>query len=202
MKGTFLKNWLMAALLAGACCGAAACDDDKDGEIPDTGIESVQGKYSGTMSVVEVVPFSGEDTEEPGGATLDAVVTETVIELADIPIRDLIVRILGTEEGVDDLVEAIGPVDYVIPYVAQMSEDASSVELTLDPSVLKLLLPAGETGDSVEIEVTIEAETSGSYVPETEKLGFGLSVTGVELAGAGLEDFAPFSLDFDFDKQK
>lgn len=60
MKRMILKNWMLAALLAGACCGFVACNDDDDngGQIPsptpDT--ETVIGEYTGTMQIVEKQP--------------------------------------------------------------------------------------------------------------------------------------------------
>lgn len=206
MKRIFLKNWMVAALMFGACCGMVACDDDDEGGTtppptdPDTTV--VCGEYAGTMSILEVVPI-GNDSEEPAGTAVEARVTETAIEFTDFPVRDLIVKVLGTEEGVDEILAAIGSIDYTVPYTAQMSEDKASVAMTLAPEALTLLLSDGEPADSeettdgTEIVVSIEAQNTGSYELESEKLAFGLAATGVKIAGVDLEGFEPLSLDFD-----
>ena len=127
--------------------------------------------------------------------------TNEAIEFADFPVRDLIVKILGTEEGVDEIIAAIGQIDYNVPYTAQISEDKASVAMTLKPEVLKLTLPgSGEEDPGTEIEVTIEA-TDGTYTLESKALEFGLAVAGVKVAGVDLPDFESFSLDFDLAKK-
>lgn len=206
MKRTFLKNWMAAALLVGACCGMVACDDDDDkgGTTPppsDPDITVVCGEYAGTMSVVEAAPLGEDGDEGAAGTAIEAKVTGEAIEFTDFPVRDLIVKVLGTEEGVDEILAAIGQVDYNVPYTAQMSEDKASVAMTLKPEVLKLTLPgSGEEDPGTEIEVTVEA-TAGTYTLESKTLGFGLSVAGVKVAGADLPDFESFTLDFDLAKK-
>lgn len=63
-----LKNWMMAALLAGACCGFVACNDDNnnDGQIlsPSPGTEAVIDEYTGTMQIVEKQPKENEGEDE------------------------------------------------------------------------------------------------------------------------------------------
>lgn len=206
MKRTFLKNWMVAALLAGACCGMAACDDDDDkgGTTPpptDPDITAVCGEYAGTMTVVEVAPAGDGGAEEPAGTSVDATVTSQAIEFADFPVRDLIVKILGTEEGIDGILAAIGTVSYEVPYMAQMNGEETVVEMTLTPEPLKLTLSDdAEEPTETEIEVTIEA-TAGSYTLETGKLGFGLSVAQIKVGGTDLDGFESFSLDFDLAKK-
>ena len=206
MKRTFLKNWMVAALLAGACCGMVACDDDDDkgGPTPPSSepdITVVCGEYAGTMVVVEASPKGDDGAEEPAGTAVEAKVTGEAIEFTDFPVRDLIVKVLGTEEGVDEILAAIGQVDYNVPYTAQMSEDKTSVTMTLNPEVLKLTLPGSdEETPGTEIEVTIEA-TAGTYTLESKALGFGLSVAGVKVADVDLPDFESFALDFDLAKK-
>ncbi len=206
MKRTFLKNWMAAALLAGACCGMVACDDDDDngGTTPpptEPDITVVCGEYAGTMVVAEAAPLGEEGAEEPAGTAVEAKVTGEAIEFTDFPVRDLIVKVLGTEEGVDEILAAIGQIDYNVPYTAQMSEDKASVAMTLKPEVLNLTLPGSdEETPGTEIEVTVEA-TAGTYTLESKALGFGLSVTAVKVADVDLPDFEAFTLDFDLAKK-
>lgn len=203
MKTFFGKSW-MAALLAGACCVMVACDDDDNGggQTPpptEPDITAVCGDYAGTMSVVEAAPAA--DGEEPAGTAIEAAVSEAEISFTDFPIRDLVVKVLGTEEGVDEIVAAIGQVDYRVPYTAVMSEDKATVAMTLAPEALKLTLPSGGEGDGetsdIKIEVSITAEADAVYTLESGKLLFGLAATGVKVGGVDLEAFEPFSLAFD-----
>lgn len=125
--------------------------------------------------------------------------TSQAIEFADFPVRDLIVKILGTEEGIDGILAAIGTVSYEVPYMAQMNGEETVVEMTLTPEPLKLTL-SDDAEEPTEIEVTIEA-TAGSYTLETGKLGFGLSVAQIKVGGTDLDGFESFSLDFDLAKK-
>ena len=205
MKRIFLKNWMVAALLAGACCGMVACDDDDEGGTTppptDPDITVVCGEYAGTMVVVEAAPKGDDGSGEPAGTAVEALVTGEAIEFSDFPVRDLIVQVLGTEEGVDEIIAAIGPVDYDVPYTARMSEDESAVEMTPTPEPLKLTLPGSdEETPGTEVEVTVGA-TDGTYTLASKTLGFGLSVTGMKVAGTDLEGFESFSLDFDLAKK-
>ena len=152
MRRVFLKNWMVAALFAAISCGMVACDDDGDngGTTPpptEPDITAVCGEYTGTMAIVDVVaPVSDDGTDEPAGTSVDATVTNEAIEFADFPVRDLIIKVLGTEEGVDEILAAIGPVDYNVPYTAQMSEDKSAVEMTL--ASLQKALTAPDSSES------------------------------------------------------
>ena len=149
----------MAALLAGACCVMVACDDDDNGggQTPpptEPDITAVCGDYAGTMSVVEAAPAA--DGEEPAGTAIEAVVSEAEISFTDFPIRDLVVKVLGTEEGVDEIVAAIGQVDYRVPYTAVMSEDKATVAMTLAPEALMLTLPSGGEGAGAPSDIELE----------------------------------------------
>ena len=221
MKRTFLKNWMVVALFAGACCGMVACDDDDNGgQTPpptDLDITAVIGEYAGTMSVVEAVaPVAHAEGEEPAGTALDAKVTGDAIEFTDFPIRDLIVKVLegmGTpaeDEMVDAIIAAVGQVDYKVPYTALMSEDKATVKLTLAPEALKLTLSDGSEGGEptaaeepagIEIEVTITADAEGAYTVDSKKLAFELAVTGIKDKDVDLPEFEPFSLRFDLTKK-
>ena len=79
MKKSFLKNWMVAALFAGACCGMVACDDDDNETPPPTGPDAtvVVGSYSGTMQIVEAQPKEDSEGEEPVSTELEAAVTKS-----------------------------------------------------------------------------------------------------------------------------
>ena len=209
MKKMVLRNWLATFLFAAVSCGFAACDDDKGGTPAPDNIQAVIGAYSGTMNVLEAQPLeNGEDTT--AGTALEASVSESKIEFNDFPIRDLVVKIVG-EELADTIVATVGPIDYEVSYSAVMSEDNSSVRMTLSPQPLKITIEGNSTesvaedGDqgstSVEIEVGISALLEGLYGIESKKLGFNLSVDSVKLNGVDLPEFTAFTLGFDFTKK-
>lgn len=201
MKTVFLKNWLAFGLMALAAFGFAACSDDDGTTPPPPGADEtvVEGSYAGTMSVVEAAaPAEGEDADEPAGTAVEAAVSAEAVGFTDFPIRDLVVRIVG-EDSADAIVEAVGKVDYSIPYTAEMSEDKSAVAMTLSPETLVISMPI-EGAEPLEIAVAISAAADATYTVESSKLGFALSVDGVTLGGEALEGFEAFSLDFDLAK--
>lgn len=212
MKKMVIKNWMMALLLSGVCCGFVACssnDDNLPKAAPD--ITAVQGVYDGEMNPYEVVPNEGEgEGEEPAGTQVDATVSSDAIVFENFPIRDLIIQVLGDEALADAIVEKIGQVDYSVPYTALMNEDKTGVRLSLMPEPLKLTLPndneGGETenfeaAESTEIEVSIVAEEEGVYTIESGKLGFRISAASVKIGENELPNFNPFTLDFDMNKK-
>lgn len=214
MKRIFLKSWIAAVLFAGACCVMTACnDDDNNGGQnppvdPDTAV--VIGDYAGTMNSVDAAPLEGG--EEPAGTAVEASVTDAAVSFADLPVRDLIVRILGDlglpsdDETVDGIIAGLGKIVYEIPYTATAAEDKSTVNMTLSPAELAftLAVEGGETTADgseepagMEIVVTVESDADAVFTVESKNLVFDLSVAGVKCAGAELEGFEPFTLHFD-----
>lgn len=66
-------------------------------------ITVVCGEYAGAVVVVEAAPMGKASTEEPAGMAVEAKVTGKAIEFSNFPVRDLIIKILGTEEDVDEI---------------------------------------------------------------------------------------------------
>lgn len=205
MKRVILKNWMAAVLLAGACSGLVACDDDNDGAPEEPSVAAVQGKYSGTMAIGQAVAPTAAET--PAATALNAVVTADKIQFEDFPIRDLVIQVIGDETLADQIVSQVGKVTYEVPYTAQMSEDKATVKLTLTPGNLKLTL--SENGNEAtlaeteptQIEVTITTEKEGTYTFASKKLGFNLSATSVKLGGEELPGFKALSLNFGLTKK-
>ena len=202
MKTSILKNWLASGLVAVAAIGFTACNDDNDGGTTppptDPDVTVVEGDYSGTMAVVEAAASADESTAEPAGTAVEATVSAEAVVFADFPIRDLVVRIVG-EESADAIVEAVGQVDYSVAYTAAMSEDKTAVAMTLAPETLAISMPV-EGAEPLEIAVTVSAAADATYNVESGKLDFALSVDGVTVGGVAMEEFEPFSLDFDLAK--
>ena len=124
-----LRNWMMAAFFVGATFSLVACDDDDNETPPPAGPDAtvVVGSYSGTMQLVEAQPKEGGEGEEPAGTELEAAVTKDAVEFENFPIRSLIEAVLGesgTDEVIDGIIEAVGPVGYTMPYTATINEKA------------------------------------------------------------------------------
>lgn len=206
MKRMILKNCMLAALLAGACCGFVACNDDDDngGQIPsptpDT--ETVIGEYTGTMQIVEKQPKENEgECETPVDIQLNATVTKDAIEFEEFPIRSLIAAVLGdagSDEEINAIIEAVGSVSYSLPYTAAMSEDKASVQMTLKLEVQNITMSNSEE-DGLTIVVTTPAVDENSYTLESKAFRFHLAVDQIQLG----ED-EPFSvlLNLTFDLAK
>ena len=203
MKTVFLKKWLLPGLAAAAFFGLAACSDDDGGTPPppDPDTAVVVGTYTGTMTVVDNASGGGatdtptDAATDTAGTTVTAEVTEDVVGFAGFPIRDLVVQIAG-EDGADAIVEAVGEVDYAIPYAAVMSEDGSTVALALAPETLNISV-AVEGSEPVEVDVTVSADTEGIYTVERGALNFSLTVEGIAVGGQALEGMESFTLEFD-----
>ena len=204
MKRTFWKNWMVAALFAGACCGMVACDDDDNVTPPPAGPDAtvVVGSYSGTMQLVEAQPKEGGEGEEPAGTELEAAVTKDAVEFENFPIRSLIAAVLGesgTDEVIDGIIEKVGPVSYAIPYTAAINEDKTIVRMALKPEVLNITMGDPET-DGLTIAVTISADSDAVYNLESKTLQFPLSVDKIQL-GDGEPFSVPLHLAFDLVKK-
>lgn len=209
MKQMNVKNWMAALLLTGVCCGFVACNDDDGENTPppaEPNVTAVIGEYAGTMQIIEPTP-TAESGEEPTGTPLTASVTGDQILFENFPIRDLIVKIIKDEALADQIVAKIGQVDYAVPYAALMSEDKTTVRMTLTPDALKITLggseepaPEPQAEEAIEIEVTISTAAEGVYTIESEKLSFTLSAEAVKYGGTELPGFEAFTLGFNLTK--
>ena len=176
MKTMVLRNWMMAAFFVGATFSLVACDDDDNETPPPAGPDAtvVVGSYSGTMQLVEAQPKEeGGEGEEPAGTELEAAVTKDAVEFENFPIRSLIAAVLGesgTDEVIDGIIEAVGPVGYTMPYTATINEDKTIVRMALEPEVLNITMGDPET-DGLTIAVTISADSDAVYNLESNPLG-------------------------------
>lgn len=196
---------MMAAFFVGATFSLVACDDDDNGGTPPpTGPDAtvVVGSYSGTMQLVEAQPKEGNEGEEPVGTELEATVTKDAVEFENFPIRSLVAAVLGesgTDDVIDGIIEAVGPVGYTIPYTATINEDKTIVRMALNPEVLNITMGDPEAG-GLTIAVTISAGSDGIYNLESKTLQFPLSVDKIQL-GDGEPFSAPLHLAFDLIKK-
>lgn len=104
----------------------------------------------------------------------------------------------GSDEEINAIIEAVGPVSYSLPYTAAMSEDKASVQMTLKLEVQNITMSNSEE-DGLTIAVTIPAVDGNSYTLESKAFRFHLAVDQIQLG----ED-EPFSvlLNLTFDLAK
>lgn len=57
---------------------------------------AVIGEYAGTMNVLEAAPTADSEEETPSGTEITAKVTADAIQFTDFPVRDLIIKVIGS----------------------------------------------------------------------------------------------------------
>ena len=217
MKFNSFITCIKTLAVAGVCFSLIACekngDNHNNGGNGDTSDDetAVIGEYTGTMDILEVTASEDENTgeETPSGTEISASVTADAIEFADFPVRDLIVKILGSDETADAIIEAIGPISYSIPYEASLSEDETAVNLTLAPENMTIKLPVASTMSeseedgsmAIEVEITADSASESVYDIQSENLSFIISVASIKIGDTPMDGFAAFSLDFDMTKK-
>lgn len=197
-------------LLGGALCFVSCSDDDEN--IPSTPDEVTTdvmfGEYSGKMTTNSISTNEGE--EVPEGTDITANVNNDTIRFEDFPIKDIVLAVVQDETLADQIVEAVGQVDYAIGYEPTLAAAKDSVTFVLDPKPLTLAvqLPSDTEGEAqtLQIEVKVEAGTGGAYDVESGHAVFDFSATEV-LLGEGeeqtpLEGFEGINLLFDMNQSK
>ena len=187
---TRLNKLFASALVMGCTLGFASCDND-DTATPPTIVstQSMYGDYTGVMTSLTIVPYEEESTDTPEGTAITATVDNDTIYLTDFPIKD-------------QIVEAVGQVDYKIGYTPTLSAAKDSILFTLDPKPLKLSvnIPGTEEGESLPtaIEIKVQAAEGANYEGKTTALKFGFQASEVLIGEdqTPLEGFTPTTFDF------
>lgn len=204
--------------LVGCVFTFSSCDDDEGSmpPVPDEVTTDVMfGNYSGKMICADVAAFEDEGSdggeEVPAGTDISATVDNDTVYFEDFPIKDLVLSVVQDETLADQIVEAVGKVNYQIGYKPTLTADEDSIALALNPEPLKLAValpsPADEEeAEPLQIEVKVEAGSDAAYAVETGNAKFGLVATEVLLGGYGeqvpLEGFQGISLQFDMNQAK
>ena len=125
---TRLNKLFASALVMGCTLGFASCDND-DTAAPPTIVstQSMYGDYTGVMTSLTIVPYEKESTDTPEGTAITATVDNDTIYLTDFPIKDIVLSIVGDETTADQIVEAVGQVDYKIGYTPTLSAAKDSI---------------------------------------------------------------------------
>ena len=172
--------------------------------------DAVYGEYTGTMTTYTVTTQAEGEEEAPVGTEVEATVADDTICVNSFPIRDIVLSVVGDEALADQIVEAVGDVDYKIGYKPALAAEQDSISLALNPEPLKLsvVLPSDseEEAAPLAIEVKVETDADGSYAVENGKLIFRIAATEV-LIGEGeeqaaLPNFTATTFDFDMDQSK
>ena len=117
--------------------------------------------------------------------------------------------IVQDETLADQIVEAVGDVNYKIGYEPTLSEAKDSISFVMEPEPLKLSLSMpSATGDAqtMVVEVKVEAVDGAGYAVESGNMKFDLSATEV-LLGEGdsqisFPGFSATTFKFDMNQQK
>lgn len=183
--------------------------------MPPTGVTSTKdmyGGHDGKMLTLSLSPFEGkeEGPSTPDSIDVSAKVANDTIYFESFPIRDLVLSIVGDEETADQIVEAVGDVDYRIGYTPGLNATRDSILFTLDPKPLKLSvnLPSGtddgEPAQPLAIEVKVTPAPGAGYAARSTNMTFKFQAEEVLLGeGEGqapLPGFTPTTFDFKMQK--
>lgn len=201
----------ISMLVLGGSFVFTACSDDDDKLPKKVTTESMWGGYTGKMTALNISPAEeGNDGEEtPAGTDISAKVANDTIYFEQFPIKDIVLSIVGDETVADNIVEAVGDVNYKIGYKPTLTQNQDSVQFVMDPKPLQLAIsiPAsqeGEEAQALQIEVKVEAGEGAGYDVESANMKFHFGATEV-LLGEGddqqaLPEFQPTTFHFDMNQ--
>lgn len=203
-------------LLMGCAISFSACSDDENTpQVPDeVTTDAMFGDYTGKVVMSSVNPLEGEDTgegeETPAGTDVSASVADDTISFTNFPIKDIVLSVVGDEALADQIVEAVGDVNYKIGYEPTLTANKDSVVFVMHPESLKLsvTLPSSteEEAQPLLVEVKVEAGNTAAYAVESGNMKFDFHAAEILLGeGEGqtsLPGFKGMSFDFDMNQSK
>lgn len=205
---------LFALMLAvGSAFCFTACSDDDDAKDPNEINTSVMfGDYKGKMTSCNIASHEdeGENDESEPGVDVSATIENNTVRFEKFPIKNIVLSIVKDEDLANQIVEAVGDVNYNIEYEPAFTAAKAGIMMTLKPEPLKLSLtmPAeneGEQAQSLVVEVQVVAgEKQSEYEINNGNLKFYIDATKVML-GEGenqqeFTDFVPTSFHFDMNQ--
>lgn len=206
----------VSMLLMGCAISFSACSDDENTpQVPDeVTTDAMFGDYTGKVVMSSVNPLEGEDTgegeETPAGTDVSASVVNDTISFTNFPIKDIVLSVVGDEALADQIVEAVGDVNYKIGYEPTLTANKDSVVFVMHPESLKLsvTLPSSteEEAQPLLVEVKVEAGNTAAYAVESGNMKFDFHAAEILLGeGEGqtsLPGFKGMSFDFDMNQSK
>ena len=160
-----------------------------------------------TLPKVQII---GEGEETPAGTDVSASVANDTISFTNFPIKDIVLSVVGDEALADQIVEAVGDVNYKIGYEPTLTANKDSVVFVMHPESLKLsvTLPSSteEEAQPLLVEVKVEAGNTAAYAVESGNMKFDFHAAEILLGeGEGqtsLPGFKGMSFDFDMNQSK
>lgn len=213
MKRVFKPvKWIFPMLMFGCAFAFTACSDDDENTpvVPDeVTTEAMYGDYTGKMLTLAASSTADEGEDTPEGVDVSAKVDNDTVYLEKFSIKDIVLSIVQDETLADQIVEAVGDVNYKIGYEPTLSEAKDSISFVMEPEPLKLSLSMpSATGDAqtMVVEVKVEAVDGAGYAVESGNMKFDLSATEV-LLGEGdsqisFPGFSATTFKFDMNQQK
>lgn len=216
MKTVFRPMQFFALMLvAGSAFCFTACSDVEEIKDPNDINTSVMfGDYEGKMTSLSIAAQEEEDEngEATPGMDVSATIANNTLRFEKFPIKDIVLSIVKDEDLANQIVEAVGDVNYDIEYVPTLTVAKDSIMMRLNPEPLKLTvaMPAEDEGEEVQplvVEVQVVAgEKKAGYAIENGNLEFSIDAAKV-LLGEG-EDrqeftgFVPTSFHFDMNQNR
>lgn len=216
MRKVFRRMQLFALILmAGFSFCVTSCSDDDAITAPDEISTSVMfGDYNGKMTTHNITALEGDDENgeaEPGTA-VSATIENNTVRFEKFPIKDIVLSIVRNEDLANQIIEAVGDINYDVEYVPTLTAAKDRIMMNLDPKPLQLTvtMPAeneGEEAQSLVVEVQVVAgEKVSCYEVENGNLKFYIDATKVMLGVS--EDrqeftgFVPTSFHFDMNQNR
>ena len=202
------SRFVLLVMALGLTSTFTSCSSD-DENIPVYSLKDVEGSYAGKMQTASIAPLenAGNDAEE--GAAVNAELKDNHILISKFPVDDLIKSIIEDPDAAEDIIKAVGDVEYKIPYQAAFNDNKDNILLQLSPEPLVLEIPmeqqptvkteGEEETPKLTVKVTIKADEKGSYAYEGQKLKFAIQAAEVTVDEA---EFPFPATTFSFDMTK
>lgn len=194
---------LMAVALV---IGFSSCGDSDDTDIPVFSLNDVNGNYKGKVTTLTPQPQTNATEETEPGLDITAEVKDNNVFLKNLPIADLIKSIIEDQETADQIIAAIGEVNYQVGYKASFNAKQDSIYLKLEPKPLEIAVEIpnpteGEEPTPLKVKVTITADKEGSFAYANQKLVFALHATEIIWGDEAPTAFQPTTFKFDLNRK-
>lgn len=206
------KLFAFTMLIAGTM-GLTSCDKDDKGTNPDDKADTKEmfGEYEGKMLTAIVTPISSKNTPD-NRADVIATLDNDIIYIDSIPVRDIVVSIVGSDDNtdnIDKIIKAIGKVPYEIEYKAQFNAEKDLIIYKLEPKPLtfsfQLPTEGEENPTTLNVEVEMSSTENGNYTRKTTALEFKFNASKVSLVNGNdktpITAFNASSFEFEMKKK-